>query len=186
MMSPRNKQRAWRIGSIVFFIGLPLLLVSLIFSSLSAISDIGDRALREKGSLAQIVARLARHSSKDMSDEDKASLYLTSASGSLARAEIQERTTALVDRAGGRILETQPTGTAEEEADGNVAIQVTLDIDNKGLFDLLYSIESGLPLMTLSSLNVRKMDASGEGKTNDDAQLHIEMTVQGHFRKSTG
>ena len=88
--------------------------------------------------------------------------------------------------AGGRVAEVQLVETPEQEADGTVAIEVALDVDNKGLRDLLYAVESGLPLLTVSDLNVQQANMQGDEGAGPTGQLRVQMTVQAHWRKATG
>lgn len=186
MISARTKSLAWRLGSIAFFCGLPLLLLVLVGSNLMQAADANDLAARQKATLTQIVTKLATRRSRDLTSEDKASLYLASPTPSLARAEIQARASKLVDAAGGHFAEAQVTGTPEQEADGTVAIQLALDIDNKGLLDLLYALEAGLPLLDVTDLSARTTNGQTDEQPIEHALMHVEMTVQGHFRKNAG
>lgn len=186
MMSVRAKSQAWRFGSIAFFCGLPLLLLGLFISNVLDATQAREQMARQTAIYSTIVAQLEKHRARAMTPVDTASLYLASASGSLARAEIQERATKLVADAGGRLAEVQLTATPEQEAEGTVAIQLSLDIDNKGLLDLLYTVETGLPLLDVSDLSVHKNSGQSEDATSDGGSLRVEMNVRGHWRKSTG
>jgi hypothetical protein len=193
-MMGSGKAQLWRYGSLAVFCGLPLLLLGLVIANLVEASAVGDETAREQTTLSQIVAQMARHRARALTPADTASLYLESASASLARAEIQEKATALVAQSGGRLAETQLVGTPEDEAAGLVAIQLTLAIDNKGLLDLLYQIETGLPLLEVTDLNVSRNDGQGGDAVADDASrpeaaaglLRVELTVTGRWRKTTG
>ena len=61
---------------------------------------------------------------------------------------------------------------------------MTLDIDNKGLLDLLYAVETGVPLLDVTGLSVQKTSGPSEETLNN--QLRVEMTVRGKWRKGTG
>lgn len=185
-MSARTWRQAWRFGSIAFFCGLPLLLLGLAVSNVVEATQADGLAARQKAIYAAIVAQLEKHRARAGTPVDTATLYLTSASGSLARAEIQERATKLVAEAGGHIAEVQLTATPEQEADGTVAIQLSLDIDNKGLLDLLYATETGLPLLDVTDLSAHRNSGQSEDAVSEGGSLRVEMTVRGHWRKSTG
>ena len=183
-MSTVSPRALWRLGSIVLFSGVPLLLLALTVSNLIAVSEAHDLAARQEATLNQITAEVVKRRGRMIKEVDAASLYLASASGSLARAEIQDRAAKLVEQAGGRLAEVQLTATPEQEAEGAVAIQLTLDIDNKGLLDLLYAVETGVPLLDVTALSVQKTSGPSEEALNN--LLRVEMTVRGHWRKGRG
>ena len=79
--------------------------------------------------------------------------------------------------------------TPEQEADGTVAIQLSLDIGNKALFDLLWSVESGVPLLDVTELDALRPDPQADvaaGATGPAGALHVTLTIAGHWRKGTG
>lgn len=185
-MTPATKARLWRYGSLGLFLGVPLLLLALAMSNLIEASQARAMAARQQGVLAQLVAQANRRGARSLTPAETASLFLASTSNSLARAELQERATKLVGQAGGRLKEAQFTATPEQEADGTVAIQLSLDVDNKGLLDLLYAVETSVPLLTVSDLSARTNDGQNEDRPSGNGLLHVDMTVQGHWRKAAG
>lgn len=186
MVSPQTKMQVWRIGAIVLLLGIPLALAALAIGNLAEASQSNELAQRKSMTTAVIVAQIEKHRARHTKPVDTASLYLASASASLARADIQALATRLVDEAGGRVVETQLVETSEQDADGTVAIEVSLEIDNKGLRDLLYAVESGLPLLSVSDLSIQPAAAQGEESSVTPGQLKAQMTVQGHWRKAAG
>ena len=186
MMSAQTRTTAWRVGALALFVGFPLLLVGGVVSNLTEATQADDLAARKAATTAAIVAQIEKHRLHRAKPVDTATLYLASTSSSLARAEIQALATRLVTEAGGRVLEVQLVETPEQEADGTVAIEVALDVDNKGLRDLLYAVESGLPLLTVSDLNVQQANMQGDEGAGPTGQLRVQMTVQAHWRKATG
>jgi len=182
-----GRDQLWRFGALALFCGVPLLLLGLSFANLTQASAAREIAARQQTTMAQIVAQIAKHRAHGATPADTASLYLGSTTPSLARAELQERTTQLVAAAGGHLAEAQFTSTPEQEADGTVAIQLSLAIDNKALFELLWSIESRVPLIDVTDLSARQSDAQSDGGVGTaNGALHVDLTVQGHWRKSTG
>ena len=186
MVSSQTKTQAWRIGALALFLGLPLILAGLAIENLAEASQSDDLAQHKAATTAAIVAQVEKHRARHGKPVDTASLYLASASGSLARADLQALAIRLVSEAGGRIDETQLVETPEQDEDGTVAIQVSLDIDNKGLRDLLYAVESGLPLLSVSDLSVEQASAQGDDGAAVPGQLKVQMTMQGHWRKAAG
>ena len=185
-MTPASTIQIWRYGSILLFCGVPLLLLALAVDNVIDASEARGEAERQQATLSQIVKQVARHGTRTLTPGDTAALYLASTSSSLARAEIQDRATKLVLQAGGAVVETQIVGLPEQEADGTIAVQVTMMIDNRGLRDLLYETETGLPLLDIGDLAVDRDDGPETGEALADRPLHVQMTLRGHWRKATG
>lgn len=184
-----TRTQLWRIGALALFCGLPILLVSLGAANLLEASAARRLAAREDATVSQIVKQVARRRTRSMTPADTASLYLASRSASLARAELQAKLEAAVTAAGGRLVEAQFTGSGDAEAAGTIAIQLTLDIGNKGLLDLLYALETTLPLLQPTAL-VARSDAAGSdadvgpGPSGQAGLLHVELTIDGFWRKA--
>lgn len=187
MVAAQTKAQALRIGALAFFCGVPLLLLASAIANLTEAAQSNDIASRKAATTVAIVAQIEKHRARGLKPVDTATLYLASSSASLARAEIQALATKLVGEAGGRVAEVQLVETPEQEADGTVALEVALDIDNKGLRDLLWAIEAGLPLMTVSDLTATQAGTQGDqGDGGTPGRLKVQMTLQGHWRKATG
>lgn len=184
-MSPRRTD-PWRLGAVCLFLGLPLGLAGATFANLAAVVQATDAAERKAEPLARITAELATRKTQARAPRDTGPIYLSITSESLARAEIQALLTRLVATASGRLIETQGITEAEGEAGpkpggrGRVALQLTLDIANAGLLDVLHAIETGLPLLTVRALDVRR-GPRGDAPTGADS-LRITLVVEGFWR----
>ena len=187
MTAPGVKVQLWRFSALALFYGGPLLLLGLSIANLAQASSARDIAARQQATLSRIEAQVAKHRFHGLSPRDAALLYLASTSASLARSEIQDVATRLVDAAGGRLAEVQFTSTPEQEADGTVALQLSLEIENKGLFQLLWTTESQLPLLEVTDMSARSNNNQGDTGPSNAGLLHVDLTIQGHFvRKGTG
>ena len=184
-----GKPQLWRYGALLLFCGGPLLLLGIGFENLANAWATGDLAGRQQSTLSQIITQVAKHRARGLAPADTRSMFLKSPSASLARSELQAMTTRLAGAAGGHLIEAQFTSTPEQEAGGAVAIQLSLTIDNKGLFDLLWDVESRMPLLEVTDLSVRR-----EGDLNDGdgggmvagGPLRVDLTIQGHWKKELG
>ncbi len=185
-MKAIDRAQLWRFGAVASFIGLPLLLAALALGNLAEASASRDVATKLSATAAQIVKEVAKRQARRLQPRDTTALYLAAASPSLARAELQERAGRFVEAAGGHLEEAQFTGTPEQEADGTVAIQLSLTIDNGGLRDLLYAIETATPLLDATDLSTKPIGTQGAGGGGQAGLLHADLTVQGHFKKGTG
>ena len=186
-MKLADRAQLWRFGAVALFCGLPLLLVALVVGNLAEASASREVAARSDATAAQIVKEVAKRQAHRLQPQDTTALYLSAASPSLARAELQERAGRFVEAAGGHLEEAQFTSTPEQEADGTVAIQLSLSIGNAGLRDLLYAVETATPLLDATDLSAKPIGAQNAMNAGQaGGLLHVDLTVQGHFRKGTG
>ena len=180
------RNQLWRVGALTLFCGLPLLLAALAMDDLVEASTARAIAARQNATAAQIVKQVARRQARQLQPQDTSSLFLSAGSESLGRAELQERTDRFVKEAGGHLEEAQFTSTPEQEADGSVAIQLSLTIDNTGLRDLLYAVETATPLLEATDLSARPAGSQASGSDEPAKLLQVELTVEGHLRKGKG
>lgn len=185
-MKAPDRAQLWRLAAVVLFCGLPPLLVALAIGNLVEASAMRDVASRQTATAGQIVKDVARRQARRLRPEDTAALFLPASSASLARADLQERASRFVGKAGGHLEEAQFTSGVDQEADGTVALQLSLRIGNDGLRDLLYAIETATPLLEATDLSVKPNNAQTTEGLGDAGLLHVDLTVQGHYRKGTG
>lgn len=176
--------------SVAVFVGLPLLLAALTLDRLAAWWEASGASEENRARTTQIEARIRRLAAEQTKAGDRAegteaparSVFLDAAAPGLARAEMQRRLSALVDAAGGRLIEVR----GEDEADDgrSVLLRASLDIAHDGLFDLLAGIEAGMPLLTVESINIRTQ--AGRGAAAEDPQpiLRVALAIRGHRRES--
>jgi hypothetical protein len=186
------RRQLWRYGSLALFVALPLMLLSLAITNILDAAAAHRQVARDQLALSQTIAATMHHQTISLSPREAASLYLESTSVSLAEAEIQQTITNLVTQAGGNLVETQHTGTLGDGRADTVAIKATLVIDNKGLLDLLYQIETGLPLLQITELEISCGDRTNTTSIDDGTtlagtdSLQVQMSVSGHWRKAAG
>ncbi len=178
--------RSWRLGAVALFCGLPLLLLALAIGNLVEAAASRAFAVRQDATAAQIVRDVAKRQSRRPRPQDASALFLAATSASLARAELQERAGRFVEASFGHLEEAQFTSTPEQEAGGAVSIQISFTIDNGGLRDLLYAVETATPLLDVSELQVKPVGAQAAAGNGQAQRLHVDMTVEGFFRKGTG
>ncbi|MCW6508823.1 type II secretion system protein GspM [Lichenifustis flavocetrariae] len=177
----RSAGQGWRLAAIGLFLGLPLLLAVVAGLNLAAASDASESADRAEATARTIVRQVERARTGPENASDLSSIYLASPNVSLARAELQAMTAKLVETAGAHLIETQSVEATEQTAAGRISVQLTLDISNPGLLDLLYAIETSVPLLTVPDLNARA-EADPESKADGSGLLRVTMTVQGAWK----
>lgn len=184
-MKAIDRAQLWRFGAVALFFGLPLLLLALAVGNLAQASGSREIAAKQDATAAQIVREVAKRQAHRIRPQDTGALYLAAASPSLARAELQERVGRFVETSGGHLQEAQFTSSPEQEADGTVGIQLSMTIDNKGLLNLLYAIETATPLFEATDLSAKPIGAPVSAAEHVGL-LQVDLTIQGYFRKGTG
>jgi hypothetical protein len=168
------RRSLWRLAAIGLFLGLPLGCAAVAGLALTAGAESNEIADHADATARAIVHQLDRKSDVAESANGTAALYLASANASLARAELQALAGRLIDGAGGRLVEVRPADEAGTEPSGRVSIEIALATTNAGLLDLLYAIETGLPLLT-----VPRLDATASGSGDE---LQVTLTLEGRWK----
>ena len=181
-----DPSRSRRLVAVALFCGLPLLLLALAVGNLVQTVTLRELAVEQDATAAQMVKEVAKRQARHPPPQDTSALFLAAASASLARAELQERAAHLVEVAGGHLEEAQFPGSPEQEVGGTVAIQISFTIDNNGLRDLLYAVETATPLLNVVELQVKPVDAQTTPMAGRTQLLHVDLTCEGYFRKETG
>ncbi|PYE29725.1 type II secretion system (T2SS) protein M subtype b [Rhizobium sp. PP-CC-3A-592] len=186
-LSPPRMQ-ALRLSAILVFIGLPALFMTLGVLNYLQIAE--DRLTVEEATrqAAKLERRLA--SIPASTGDTTPSLTIEGLSRTAAIARLQQTILDAIAAAPGRIIETAASegDVAEGEESDEIAVTTTFDIDNDGLLRLLYQLESGLPLMTVESLSIRRLpDAEGASPGNNgQILLRVDMAIGARWTPETG
>lgn len=166
-----------RLVATLIFAGLPVL--ATVFAAANIADVLSGRAeIRKSGvRLAALAGRLDLLDPQGVADT--ARLYLTGSTPSLAAADLRTRLSAAISDAGGQIVETRSMELDPAERTDAVSLGATFDIDNAGLAQLLYALESGTPVMEVADLALRR--AETENRT-DNPLLRVDLTIWA-FRK---
>lgn len=170
-----------RLFAILIFVGLPLLLAG--FTALNIIQVLDDRVtIAEKQTQLAALQRRLKAPRSGATQQDFSSLYIEAASRGLASATLQQQLVGAIATASGRLIETLSVDPVDpgEQAD-DIRLKATLDIDNDGLLTLLHALESGMPLLEIETLSVRRLQEAGaEGQSET---LRVDMMVNGHWKR---
>lgn len=172
--------------AVALFVGAPLLLLTVTLTNLARWSEAGTEASAAAGHLAQVEARIRAEAGRPVPTRgDLSALYLTAETGSLARAELQQRLAGLVERAGGRLIEVRGDEAPDATAQRSIQLRLSLDIANDGLFDLLAAVERGVPLLTVEAINIRPVSGRAGATEDADPVLRVALAVRGYRREAT-
>lgn len=166
--------RRW--GALALFVVLPSALLLLAAANVADISDLRSQASATSEQLDRYRTRLAAGPPGE-SRPTMSSAFVNAPSRSLAEADLQRRLVTLVETASARVVESGSGAVPEAQAAEVVEIRATLDGDNAALLRFLHAIETGLPLMTITDLAVRRLQ-SEDSDPGANPALRIEVVVR--------
>jgi len=178
------------IGAAALFVAAPIVAVALTGLNLVSALEQDARAEAQEAVLGQIQRRIAAGAKGAVGPGgDASAIYLTAPSATLAKAELQQLVGRLVEQGSGRLIEARG---GDEEAgqdggaqggraqDGRVQLQVTMEATNESMFDILYEIETGTPLLSIEQIGIRKVATRTDAPDADPA-LRVTILVRGHW-----
>jgi hypothetical protein len=182
MNAGAEKQSLPRLIGVGLFIGLPALFAALAVLNFVQLGDDQFATAEKQNQLAALTRRL-NSTKADAKPQDLSTIYFAGASRSLASASLQQYIVDTVSATSGRLIETvsvdPDTADNPDDAD-SIRLKTALDIDNHGLLQLLYKLESGLPLVDIETLSIRRLP--NEGDETKAETLRIDMGVRGKWR----
>lgn len=165
-------------------VALPVAALALTAVNLLQAADLDALAAAQGQTVAQLERRVAAAAGRATPAVDASAIYLPGATPALAKASLQRLLVDAVERASGRVIEAEDAnleGGAEERQDGGVRLRITFDARNAALLDLLYALETGLPLLSVERIEIRRLDMGG-----DDPTLRVGLVVVGAARFVAG
>lgn len=163
-------------------IALPIGLAALAAVNFLQASETSGVTDRQAENVAALERRVAKLGDAGAAKRDVSAIFLPGDGPELARAELQKLLTEAVAAVDGRLIESQEPGqqlASDEPDDGRVELRVTFDARNDGLLDLLYGLETRLPLLSIERLETRRLDQSGDEDPKDPT-LRVGLVVRGH------
>jgi len=162
------------------YFGVVILLLFVIVSSLTDM--LGRRAdvAASVAMLEQLEGRRPVVRGQDPGvSEPSASPFLEGATVTVAGAALLQRVTTAVTKLGGNVLSSQLDLQGTQSKSGFLRVVASCDIDQSGLQQLLYDVETSVPFVFVDQLAVQapaSFAASGDGK------LRILVAVSGQWQ----
>ncbi|MGH8613338.1 MAG: type II secretion system protein GspM [Gammaproteobacteria bacterium] len=126
-----------------------------------------------------IESRLAEFHRSDTSDR----YYLSGRTPSLAAAGLQNHLKAIIEASEGQLITSSDLPSVNEERLTKVATSLRLKAQTEGLREILYAIETQLPLVFIDKLSVRGLSFySPRATPNTEPMLDIQLDVSGFAR----
>lgn len=174
-----SSQSGLRLAAIGIFLGLPALFATITAMNFLQVADDQFTLAEKQMQLSSFMRRLTTPA-RDGRPVDLSPIYVTGTSAALASANLQQYVVGAIAGAAGKIIETAVVDTAptdDTEVDDRVGIRASFEIDNDGLLKVLRGIESGVPLLDVDSISVRRL------QTGDSSEkLRVDIEVTGHWR----
>lgn len=111
--------------------------------------------------------------------------YLSGGTDALAAAGLQDRVNALVGAKGGLLRSIQPMPGVDEQGFRRITLRVQMTATIEVLFETLYALESGTPLLFIENLDIqsrairRRTDESGAPVAPEAPVLSVAFDLSG-------
>lgn len=174
-----------RISGLLIFLGLPALLLT--FSALQALEAEDNRVLaQEKEFQLTTLMRRLTAPAKDGKPLDLSRIYIAADTATLAGANLQKLVVQSVTGASGKIIETSVLDASEDQtnqAQQTVGIHASFDINNDGLLSVLRGLESGLPLVFVDRISIRRLPGDTDSGSSD--MLRVDVAVSARWKAAS-
>lgn len=123
---------------------------------------------------------------KDFEVQQQSQGYLLSGTtDALAAASLQDRVHDLIVASGGALDSIEPMPGVEEHGLTRITLHVQMTGTSTTLFDVLYALEAGKPILFVENLEIRGQDATmGEsGVGSEPADLAMNFDLSGYLPK---
>jgi general secretion pathway protein M len=172
-------QYFWRYSSIpaLCYVALLVTLLVIVFSTVTDVLQRHRAVLQSAEVLARFEHRAPSSSAgtkQATGDEPDGSPFLDGPTVTVASAALLQRVTGAIVRAGGNVVSSEVKPQDAHSADGLVRITATCELEQKGLQDLLYTIEAGMPFLFVDQLLAQAPLAEGEG-----GRIRVVLDVSG-------
>jgi hypothetical protein len=177
-MSTVTLGRRPRLTGLLFFVGMPALLLTLSAFNMLDEAENCFAAQEKEFQLSALMRRLTAPA-KDGKPLDLSQIYLAADTRDLANANLQQHLAQSITRASGKIIETSALDFVEYEAqpvEGGIGVKASFDIENDGLLALLHGLETGLPLVFVDKLSVRRVPGEPTGTAPEKLRVDLEAT----------
>jgi general secretion pathway protein M len=150
------------------------------------IAEVREQLSRYQGLAAQRPAleKLLRQSEAEAATDG---YYLNGGTDALAAAGLQDQVNALVQGKGGTLRSIQPMPGTDEQGFRRITLRVQMTATNESLFEVLYSLESGTPILFVENLDIQsryvrqRNSAAGQQAELDEPLLSVGFDLSGYM-----
>ncbi|HET6379094.1 MAG TPA: type II secretion system protein GspM [Methylocella sp.] len=185
---PRIEQFRWQLNRARAAELLAYILVTAVFFLISwlALSSLaGD--YEDYASAAEMLARLESRNPAGAASGTGARLqgspFIEGPTLTIAGAALQRRVADAIEKAGGNLLSSQVDFQGPHERPGYVGLSVSCEIEQNGLQQLLYDLETGMPFLFIEQLVVQVPQSAGLiGAETGPARMRLQIDVSGQWQ----
>jgi|GEM_PF-2163562 len=148
-----------------------------------AASTLRDEVAQQQAQLDALATR-TRNLTADAGGADRGfDVYFPGDTQAIAGAAMQRTVAELIEKAGGKIVESQVLPVRPDEDEANrIDLRVSFDADINALQKALYDIETHVPVMMIRSMAARSFVGSGRrGANAKNPTLQNTLTVSGFW-----
>ncbi|WP_436636910.1 type II secretion system protein GspM [Microbaculum sp. FT89] len=173
-----------RFGAVALF--AVLLLAGLIWIGWAslAVSTIGEQLTQQEAQLDALATR-TRSLTAGVGGEGNAQIavYFPGDTQAIAAAAVQRTVDEIVEKAGGRVVESQILPVQPDEETANrIDLRASFEADIDALQKALYDIETHLPMMMVKSMSVRSFVQAGRRDADEkNPILQVALVVSGFW-----
>ena len=117
--------------------------------------------------------------------QDALGYFLSGGTDALAAADLQDRVNDLIAGEGGTLQSIQPMPGVEEEGLTRITLHVQMTGTTETLFDVLYALESGSPVLFIDEVDIRNRSSisAGADAGGDAGILTVAFDLSGYLPK---
>ncbi len=163
-------------------LGYGIVLLALFTTVLFAVTDLLQRH-RAVTEAAEILARFQHRTLASAAepghladDEPRGSPFLNGQTVTVASADLLQRVTGAISRAGGNVVSSEVEPQDQHATDGSVRITATCELEQKAVQQLLYDIEAGMPFLFVDQLSAQAPQPASEG-----GRIRVVLEVSGSW-----
>jgi general secretion pathway protein M len=113
--------------------------------------------------------------------------FLTGSTDALAAAGLQDRVQTLITGKGGTLQSIEPMPGTEEQGLMRITLRVRMTGTTETLFDVLYALEAGSPILFIDDLDIQgqRGTVSGDAGSAEADTLTVAFDLSGYLAKET-
>lgn len=169
-----------RLVALLVFVALPMTLIVFAAVNLFAVRETSTLAETTEQQIARLAGRIDGAGPQGTA-EDLSGVFVTAGSRSLAEADLQRQIVSIVERSTATVIESVAAELRTGDAENSIGVRATFDIGNDALLRLLREIETGLPLMFVEEIAIRRLQNDGAAGGVEPV-LRVDLRVRSQYR----
>jgi general secretion pathway protein M len=175
-------------GAAVSYAGLVLVFAIVTLTSIMDVFDRRDAVAEAADTLSQLEGRAPKGGPGGDTTGASGSPQLEGPTVTVAGATLLQRVAGAITKVGGNIVSSQVELQGPQIKDGFISVTANCDVDQPGLQQLLYNLESGMPFLFVDQLVVQAPSATSGAIGAAGApgapgsKMHVLISVSGQWQ----